>query len=402
MRAEELRVIAPDRDRHSEAIYDLTAKVFPDFGYYETVKACRETYFGNSHYDWQVSRIGLLGERVVTHYGVWDYQMRIGMARVRAGGIGAVATDGDHRKRGLMDRTAQTAFEAMRAAGYDLSVLFGIDGFYDRYGYVRAWSDFSFLIRAGDLPREKPAAPVRRFRPDLRRADLIALYNAHHATATGTAVRPTYRRMYPWTQVPEGYGWSEGGRLAGYVLLNRDGGRLKCLECCGDTEQALRVLGVVARKWQCDQMQFETIPYQSDLAKRLRRGNCRIETRYRRCGGTMVRMLNLPAALTKMSDELSRRLQSSPLASWRGDLLLADSCEQAMLRVGKGQVKVIAPDETKHAIKGGDAVVQLLLGTDEPGEVIEAGGMQLRGEAGRLADVLFPAQWPQLSQMDRY
>ena len=402
MRTDELRVIAPDQRRHGEAIYDLTAKVFPDFGYYETVKACRETYFGNSHYDWQVSRIGLIGEQVVTHYGVWNYQMRLGTARVRVGGIGGVATDGDYRKRGLMDRTAQAAFDAMRAAGYDLSLLFGIDGFYDRYGYVRAWSDLSFLIRACDLPREKPDAPVRRFRSNLRRADLTALYNAHHATATGTAVRPTYRRMYPWTQGPEGYGWSEGGRLAGYVLLTRDGGRLKCLECCGDTEQALRVLGLVARKWQCDQVQFETIPYLSELATRLRRGNCRIETRYRRCGGMMVRMLNLPSALRKMSEELSRRLASSPLAAWRGDLLLADSREQAMLRVGKGQVKAVPPGETEHVIRGGDEVVQLLLGTDEPGEVIEAGRMKLSGEAGRLSEVLFPAQWPQLSQLDRY
>ena len=402
MRTEELQVIAPDRGRHGEAIYDLTAKVFPEFGYYETRQTSREVYFGNSHYDWQVSRIGLLGDRVVTHYGVWDYQMRIGTARVRAGGIGAVATDGDHRQRGLMNRTAQAALAAMRAAGYEMSLLFGLDGFYDRYGYVRAWSDFSFLIRAGDLPREKPAAPARRFRPDLRRADLIALYNTHHATATGTAVRPTYRRMYPWTQGTEGYGWSEGGRLAGYVLLNRDGSRLKCLECCGDTEQALRVLGLMAPKWHCDQVQFETIPYMSELAKRLRRGNCRIETRYRRCGGAMVRMLNLPSALGKMSEELSRRLASSPLASWRGDLLIADSREQAMLRLGKGQVKAVAPGETQHALRGGDEVGQLLLGTDAPGEVIEAGRMKLSGEAGRLAEVLFPAQWPQLSQLDRY
>jgi predicted acetyltransferase len=402
VRAEQWRVIAPQRRKHGEAIYDLTAKVFPDFGYYETVKACREVYFNHSHHDWETSRIGLLGERVVTHFGVWDYQMRIGTSQVRTAGVGAVATDGDLRKRGLMDQTASAALEAMRAAGYELSVLFGIGNYYHRYGYARAWSDFSILVNVNDLPGEKSTAQLRAFRPSLRNAEMIALYNAHHRTTTGAAVRPTYQRTYPWTQAPVGQGWREGGRLAGYVLVTREGRRLKCLECCGETEQALRVLKVVAQRCQCDQVQFETLPHMSDPAKQLRRGNCRIETRYCRNGGAMVRVINLPSALQSIGGELSRRLQSSHLAGWRGELLIADQREQAVLRIGRGQVKVAAPRETPHTLRGGDAVAQLLLGTEEPGEVIEAGRMEASGEAGRLAEVLFPAQWPQLSQMDRY
>lgn len=402
MKVTELRVGAPRRRAHGEAIYELTAKAFPDFGYYETVRICREVYFNQSHYDWTVSRIGLVEGDLVTHFGVWDYRMRIGTAQVRVGGVGAVATEGRFRKQGLMDITATAALEAMRAAGYEFSLLFGIDNFYHRFGYVRAWNDFSVLVRVSDLPKEKPSAPVRAFRPSLGHPELVSVYNAHHATTTGTAVRPTYRRMYPWIQGPEGYGWREGGRLAGYVLVTRDGSRLRCHECCGETEQVLRTLSLVARKRQCEQVQFETLPYMSDLAKRLRRGNCRIETRYRANGGAMVRTINLGSALQSMSGELSRRLQASYLASWRGDLLIADSREQVMLRLARGQVEVRPPGETPHTLCGGDAVAQLLIGTDTPEEVIEAGGMQVSGEAARLAEALFPAQWPQLSQLDGY
>jgi len=402
VKTEELTLAAPDPRRHSEALCDLVAKMWPESGYYQARKACREVYFHHSHYDWQTSRIILLGDRVVTHWGVWDYQMRIGRARVRVGGIGAVLTDGDFRRRGLMDRTARGALEAMRAQGYDMSILFGLDNFYRRFGYVRAWPEVSLLVRTSDLPTEPPAGALRRFRPKLSRQDMREVYNAHHATATGTAVRPTFRRMCIWTEEPEGYGWRQEGRLAGYVLIGREGSRLKCSECCGDTEQVLRALGKLARQRHCDQLQFDTIPYMSELAKRLRRGNCRVEMRYRRNGSALACLLNLPSALTKMQGELSRRLRASCLATWSGDLLVADVREQVTLLIGKGRVAVVPPRKTKHVIRGGDEVVQLLLGTDEPSEVVEAGKMRLSGEAAELAEVLFPVQWPQLSQLDRY
>jgi hypothetical protein len=90
-----LEIVAPDPKRHLEPLLDMYGKVFSDFiNYYDAVRAGRERYIGNSHYHWGVSRVGLVGGRVVTHYGVWDYQMRIGSARVRMGGVGGVATAG--------------------------------------------------------------------------------------------------------------------------------------------------------------------------------------------------------------------------------------------------------------------------------------------------------------------
>ena len=138
MKNDRLEVIAPDRKRHAEELYDLLWKAFPYEEYYGFLDRCRWGYIGGSHYDWNSSRIGILNGRIVTHWGVWDFRMRIGVARVRVGGIGVVATDARHRKRGLMNRTADNALGAMRSAGYDMSLLFGIDEFYHRFGYVRA------------------------------------------------------------------------------------------------------------------------------------------------------------------------------------------------------------------------------------------------------------------------
>ena len=67
----QLEIVAPDKRKHGERIYDLLAKVFSEMGYYRTRDLFRGYYLNNSHYDWSVSRIGMIGDRVVSHYGVW-------------------------------------------------------------------------------------------------------------------------------------------------------------------------------------------------------------------------------------------------------------------------------------------------------------------------------------------
>jgi hypothetical protein len=301
-----------------------------------------------------------------------------------------------------MAKTATACLEAMREQGYDMTMLFGIPDFYHRFGYVRAWSDTDFFVWTRNLPAERPSARLRRFRP-VPRADLAELYNRHHRAVTGTAVRPTYLRGFPaWMEVSEGYMWGEGGSPSGYVILRRRRSRLDCFECCGDADDILRALGLLARKRCCEQVRLETLPYFGEVAKRLRRGSCRIETEYHGSGHAIARLVNLPAALGKLAGELSRRLRASPLADWSGDLLIADPREEAMLRIADGTVSFRTPARTRHAIRGGEEIVQLLLGTQIPEETVEAAGIRLSGDARRLLPILFPEQRPQLSALDRY
>ena len=399
----QLRIIPPDPKQHGEALADLCAKVFSEFGYYELLHDYRRIYLHNSHYDWANSRIGLLGDRIITHIGVLDYQMRIGAARVRCGGLGAVATDPAFRKRGFMSQTFSACLQAMRQSGYDFSILFGISGFYHRFGYVPAWAGTDFYVRASDLPKEPPSGRLRRFK--LRpRPDLSDLYNHCYSASTGTAVRPTYRKGYPhWMRQDRGYAWLTGsGALSGYVLARRDPGHVDCIEYCGDARQALRVLGALARRWGSGTVHFDSLPYFSELAKLLRRGNCRTETRHQQSGGAMVQLLNLPDALRKMGPELSRRPRRSPLADWEGNLLIADDREETALHIEGGRVSTSEPRRTSHSIRGDRYIAQLLLGSSTPEETVEAGGIPLRGEAKRLAHVLFPDQRPMLSALDRY
>ncbi len=400
------QMLAPNKRIHHDALIDLIAKVFSQEGYFTFRDYCRLAYIDNSHYDWEASRIGLLDGQLVTHYGVWGYDMRIGSAQVRTGGIGAVATHSDYRKHGFMAHTIQASLQAMRVLGYDISILFGIDNFYHKFGYTRGWPERNYQVGVANLPAEPPLRRAQKFTPR-RHAELETLYNREYAEFTGNAVRPTYRNYgFFCHRNLLGYRWNaEDGSPAGYVLYFHQGTRLNCIEAIGDPEQILRVLALAGKHLGCTELEFRTFPYQSGVARRLRQGICREIAEYRRNGGCMLCVINLPATLHKLREEFSRRLLASPFAAWCGELLIGGEQEQTLLAIDHGQVSVLpldAPAHASHAIHGGSAIARLLVGAEAPEAIVEEAGIELSGDAGRLLGTLFPNQYPNLSFFDRY
>ena len=307
-----------------------------------------------------------------------------------------MCTHPDFRKRGYLVRTANASIDAMRERGYDLTLLFGIDDFYDRVGYVRAFSYRQHYIRVSDLPREKPARPLRKFKL-VRRADTDALYNRAFAGHTGTAVRPTFMRAGDVRG--EGYGWRDGrGRLAGYVYVqaNDRKRRLTCYEAVGDVTQALRSLGALARKHHCTEVEVMNQPRDTPLMREIERGRCEVVTRLNPNGGPMARTLNLSTTLEKIADELHQRKQASPLRGRTGTLVIDDGKEKAALRFTSRGVSVDEPTKTAPTIKTRGHVVQLVLGTDTPEKLVADAKMKTTGDAAEWVAALFPAQDPML------
>ncbi len=400
-----MQIIPPDETRHGHELAVLMAEVFSQHGYYRVHDACLGHYIINSHYDWRASRIGILDERIVSHFGVWDFNMRIGRARVRVGGVGSVATHGNYRKRGLVSRIARDSLQAMRQCGYDLTLLFGIPDFYDRFGYVRAWPTVTFIVSLDELPGWRPPARTRRMRAgDL--ADIAKLYNQQNKTATGTAVRPTFDLRRLAFNSCEGHLWKGPDRqTAGYVIVGKPGQgshELVCTEYAGNVEETVMVLARLARQRLCREIRFASIPYNSDLCKWLRQRNCCEEIRHCRCRGAMIRTVGLKSTLSKMSAELSQRLRHSLLRDWRGILLIKDKREEVGLHLDRSGVRINTGCRSRHMVSGGEEIVQLLIGTDNPLAIVESAGLRCTGDAKLLLQVLFPCQHPVLSQWDHF
>jgi predicted acetyltransferase len=397
MQIDQLRVIHPDLALHSDALFALLDLEWPGID-----QGLRAGQILHSHYDWNTARIGLLGERIVTHFGVYAITMRIGVARVRAAGVNLVATHPAERGRGLMTQIGHAAVAAMRAQGYDLSVVCnGTERYYGRFGYVLGWPEHDLVVQTEDLPAEPPDVALHECATE-QRLDFAALYNRENEIVTGTAVRPTF----PYGKHPgngRGLYWTdERGATAGYIFfdVHEPSSTLWHDDSAGDVEQRLRLLGALARRLGCTQVRCERLAYRSALGRRLRRLNCRAEAKYVQGGGWMVQIINLKALLEKLAPELERRLAESRLTGWHGDLLVVGSDEQATLAIECGRTRVAPPRDSPHVLRAGAALAQLVVGTDAPDELAATAPIELSGDAGMLLPALFPAQNPQMSNDD--
>ncbi len=398
MTAEALYIQAPDEATHAEAIYALAAEEWdPDLA-----ENCRQGRIHGSHYDWATARIGLIGEEVVTHVGVYALTLRIGTARVPTAGVNLVVTHPAHRGQRYMQATLEATHAAMHAAGYSLSILCNAtDGYYPQFGYRTAWGETLYEIARRELPPLPAEVELHPFTPG-QRDDLDALFNAENATLTGTVLRPTY----PHTKTPgdaEGYLWHDAaGAVSGYIVYSYSGERgiLWHEDSAGDPVVRLGALRQAAREHECSTLRFPRLPPRGLPARELRQLAGGLEVDYRPTGGWMVKLINLPALCTQLAAEWGRRLAGSALAGWRGTLRIESGGAAVTLAIARGQVNVIAPRRTHHTISAGPELAQLVLGTFDPAEITATTGTTLTGDAAVLVAVLFPAQDPQMGNAD--
>lgn len=85
-------------------------------------------------------------------------QMHVDGTRMSVGGIGNVETDPGHRRRGHAARLLRVAVEHMREAEMQASLLYGIDGFYDRLGW-RSCGDERWVLLPLE-PADEPGLPA--------------------------------------------------------------------------------------------------------------------------------------------------------------------------------------------------------------------------------------------------
>ena len=398
MTTSKLQLITPDEQMHLRPIAQLAADAFTGGQYVD--QFC-ENYIGNSHYDWKASRVMLDGEKMIHHWGVWGYQMRVESIQLKVAGIGAVVTHADYRKQGLMHQAAQASFDVMKQNGYDLSILRGRH--YVKMGYARAWNYVTYRVKPEELPETgnpKPYQPLREEQVPL----MDVLYNQMHAGFTGTAVRPTYYKRHP--EDIGVYAWfDEQGNLDGYIRAfpaEDNPKSLVCLEAAGDPQQGLAVLGEVFKHGEYESLACFTLPHHHPVLQLLRKGACIVEDRYFDISGWRVKIINLQSALEKSIPLFEQRLAQSQFKDWQGNLLLDSGEQQAVLHLDQGKVFISSTDTSPNILRGGADVARFLIGSDEPEEIIRQAGMETSGLANSLVRVLFSNLHPMMSHWDEY
>jgi hypothetical protein len=393
-----LQPIIPQPEKHLRAMGQLAADAFSSGQY---VDAFCNNYIGNSHYDWNVSRLVLDGEKLVHHWGVWGYQMRLETIQLKVAGIGAVVTHPDYRKQNLMHIAAQESFAAMVQDGYDLSILHGRH--YVKMGYARAWNYVTYRFKLEDFPVTEP---IPAYQPlGLEGVpEMDTFYNQTHTAFSGTAIRPTFYNRHPEDICV--YAWRDkAGKLAGYVRAapsEEEPKTLLCLETAGDPRQALAVLGDLFKRGEYEKLACFTLPHLHPLLQFLRKGNCIAENRYFDISGWRVRIVNLESTLQKLLPLLENRLADSRFSDWLGSLLLDAGDQKITLRIAGRKITLSDDNATPNILHGGADIARFLIGSDESDEIIRQTGMNCSGLAQPLTQVLFPNLHPMMSHWDEY
>src|SRR5215212_3746279 len=133
-----------------------------------------------------------LDGRQISRVVIVPMLMHIGAAVVRMDGIGGVGTEEEFRNRGYSRRVMETAVQQMRRGDAALSTLFGIQDFYQKFGYETTGPEYSTILPLEDASAARHALPPGwRFRP-LSGDDMPAVMRLYHANtrrATGALVR---------------------------------------------------------------------------------------------------------------------------------------------------------------------------------------------------------------------
>lgn len=180
------------------AVYELVDAAFP-FARPELFR--NQTESDSSYRFWQ-TRLAEVDGRIVSHVRIFDRTMLVRGMRLRAGGIGSVATDPRYRKYGMASALLKDAIAQMERRGYHVSFLFtGIPHFYARLGWrvVRQPYYAASAREIADLPSQD-GVRARRFRP----ADIPALariYDRASEGRTGAVARSKryWRDHLTWT-----------------------------------------------------------------------------------------------------------------------------------------------------------------------------------------------------------
>jgi hypothetical protein len=151
--------------------------------------------------------------------GIYPTQVRTPRGTIGVGGINAVGTHPDHRRKGLNTLAMEDAHETMRAAGRQVALLgTGISNYYRKLGWERAGMQRSFTFdrrNVDGLPESADLDVSDDWRSHLN--EVSALYDASGVGAVRDAERFELLALRKARQIFVG---RRGGRVVAYAVVS--------------------------------------------------------------------------------------------------------------------------------------------------------------------------------------
>jgi GNAT superfamily N-acetyltransferase len=389
------------------AVYELLSVCFPD---------ARPNLFPrqtehDSTYRRRHSRVVEVDGRVVAHLRIFDRRMWVRGARLRAAGIGSVATNPDYRRRGLASALLRDTIDFLWRDGYHLSFLGSEVAplFYERLGWrvVREPSHGVQAAEAAAVLAGSARLTIRPFEP----SDLAEVARIHDEATRGRT-GAVARSLHYWTDHMSWVDGDAGGflvavdarqQLSGFVRSRSErwASTLMVLDAhCRDGAGAcmpplLGALGRYAVEQGLKGIQAslpEGHPLGEAIAA-LPSAGVTTEVRY----PLMMRVIDLPGLLQALGPQIAESLGA--MKTWVTLAFDEDGC-RTYLRIGPDGARLSRRPAGEVVSVWAREAVLLLLGQRSVREVLAAGADPPSEEALSALEHLLPREPLHFSSAD--
>jgi hypothetical protein len=337
----------------------------------------------------------------VSRLYVWDMKIRVAEAQVRFGGIGGVETPYEHRMKGYGRLLLEETVRFMVDEHMPMSFLFGIPGFYHKYGFAPALVGCETSIAT----RDAETAPRRFVARPYRKEDapsLAVIYEKQNANRTGTVPRnpATWKgiRMVPWwNDRVRVFVVEDQGAVVGYAAYDYSLDDLTVGEVGYDSPAVfstlLGQLAAVALERRVETIKIYA-PFDEPFIGWSRRFGSTTKINYPRWGAGMGRIIDQEELFMAIKPVLERRIMAHPALASKS-LLIRTELAESQLVFGKGSRdgRVYLP----QAI-----LTQLVMGYRSVSDALFES--EVKADAGSLAmlEALFPAGYPEMWNSDNF
>lgn len=342
-----------------------------------------------------VSKISLLLDGVeVSWCRVVEFQQQIGTQLLRMGGIADVGTHNDHRFQGYSRRVLENALRWMCGDGFGVSMLYGISGYYPKYGYAEALPTVVHTMMVRDA--EHCAASsfgIVDYSPAYLDS-VLAMYHAQNAGRTGV----TRRDPLTWQPFRKGLNW--GSMAIAKVLLNQRGQAVGYFVYDAAQETTIIEVGATSPEiygpiiravadlaWNTRSESFRFhLAEDDDIIRYCRPMGIRSEITYRRDGGAMVRIINLRSTMEKLLPLLATRV------SGRVNMTIQTNLDTVTLSRSGQQFHLVGDTAKQKVFLPQWALAQLIYGYHDVATLSQNGVISGSPQSLQTLSRLFPVQ----------
>ncbi|GHO51912.1 GNAT family N-acetyltransferase [Ktedonobacter robiniae] len=358
-------------------------------------------------------------------YGLNEWILRIGEARISTGCIGMVVTNSSQRKQGVATAMMRDAIQFAREQGHSLLLLDGIPNFYYRYGYTDVFdSSTEEINRAAILAHPASSHTVRQATPEDAQS-IRDLYERRLSGFTGSFERSREKQEH---LLRHRFGKntillaiSPEGKVEGYVLASRAPSPAVALELCADNWPAqIALMQAHAHLSDGPETPATHTYYLPPTSEELYRAIAHLEVpdtshwhgpaeewgirtvqAHHRYAGWMGRIVHLPTFLDALLPELQARWRRS-LAHWSGKLHFLVGEESYTLGISGSELQsTTKPNDNASTFQcSPQDFAQLVLGYRPLSWTLTQQPQELSSTEQTVLQQLFPPSQPWISFSD--